>query len=979
MRNYLLKSKDLLQLKQVDLFDLWSKSIQYKEMLRVFDIIDDLKRAPQKIDSLMQNKYYLAATKKLLESLKTINGRECTSITALDEIRKQLDSLKDTLYEAIIEEMHNHLYLKSPYTEDRWTALLPAQQDQILLLSSDAAHQRSQFPIAGSIANLTQGRMSTAASSAKHRHRKSDSGVDESTLFEDMDSNPELDSLYYIRILLESLMLLGQLPDGLKLIIQRLPLEIFHLVERAIAEFEERASNMVFNGSTTRGGFWGTAKVVDTHSISDASKEPQLEALREFITVLYAKFETIIEGHRFVENAVRGLGKRGLFVQSGNDPALLPVYTVADVWMSIQQEMKSLLLDYLRETERSNRPSISVNEILKSQQQMKERNKTTTPRQSYFRFVDSDCTPNITKFYNNLNIQSGIASSTQSSNQLNNNVTADILTKSAVIDQFADVGSFQGHKTIVPPGPANVNVMFIPTLKLVDKIEQSLIDFSTTSPTYDAFQDKENEFHAFLDDFVLNVFVPQIEEKVLSYVHRYIAGPEAFVVDTENSMMTARPLLKSAPSLISLIQSLCATLRKVPFHRDEYIRMIENTMMKYLEKCYSKYKGIITADVNVFNSDNSLYETLSGQWAQNEDLTRLLRDNTFFTNKPPDVELNDKLSVREIIFESKLSKDRSIHRSEMIFDRKKLQLLGHLRFSIQWFIAEIQKLRLNTIDDDGNPTKSNNGKIMDRGGSLSSIVSTQQGATGGDEPRAGDEAELNAVVLLENDSDVLPLSGEMVIRFDRLIDQFNKLSEICLFTLRLELRIHCMYYLDLAMREGSYFLDDEAFEPDPYVVMLNDDLIAFEESVVNSAPANEARFVFYGLPLLMTHSLVANVRYIKALNRNGITKMVRNISALQQNLTNIGLSEETRLDHAQRYYELYYLEGDGIIRSILDHGPSYTYEEYIAMFEFVFNVNALEGDKHHDDPSISGAAMRTEKQYLNCCRRLKELLGRRDA
>lgn len=68
-----------------------------------------------------------------------------------------------------------------------------------------------------------------------------------------------------------------------------------------------------------------------------------------------------------------------------------------------------------------------------------------------------------------------------------------------------------------------------------------------------------------------------------------------------------------------------------------------------------------------------------------------------------------------------------------------------------------------------------------------------------------------------------------------------KLSETCLFALRLEIRCHAMFYLDLATREGNYYLADEPFEPDPYVWSLNHDVTMIEETMTIALPVNKLR------------------------------------------------------------------------------------------------------------------------------------------
>lgn len=102
-------------------------------------------------------------------------------------------------------------------------------------------------------------------------------------------------------------------------------------------------------------------------------------------------------------------------------------------------------------------------------------------------------------------------------------------------------------------------------------------------------------------------------------------------------------------------------------------------------------------------------------------------------------------------------------------------------------------------------------------------------------------------------------------------------------------------------------MDDEPTDPDPYIVSLNQDLSTAEEIMTHTLPTSKVRFVFDGLSILIAHMIISNFRYIKKVNENGIKKMILNLQALQQNLTNFALTFESIMDHVKDYYELFLL------------------------------------------------------------------------
>lgn len=180
--------------------------------------------------------------------------------------------------------------------------------------------------------------------------------------------NPEADSFLYVETLLESLAVLGKLGNALDAVAQKLPGEIFSLVEATIDEVEERAefgrrlSVMVGVGSTASGrpasmtaaamppsgmsldsGIPGVAVVPDTsasnaHSgrsmalramslrlaaLESTTKHMDQETLRDFFWTLYSKLEAVAQGLRVVYEVANRIGSvsttRWISGQSGLD------------------------------------------------------------------------------------------------------------------------------------------------------------------------------------------------------------------------------------------------------------------------------------------------------------------------------------------------------------------------------------------------------------------------------------------------------------------------------------------------------------------------------------------------------------------------------------------------------------------------------------------------------------------------------------
>ncbi|GAA5972148.1 hypothetical protein JCM21900_006105, partial [Sporobolomyces salmonicolor] len=259
-----------------------------EEMGGVLDEIDHLLRLPPSLESLLSEKRFLSAVVLLVRSIKTLNKPEMQEIGALADLRAWAKGQETVLLEILIEELHNHLYLKSFYCDVRWKSYTRGQTDLPLVDFGDDAEQPSSIPspLAGSFhtSERSTARLPNMSKLQRYLHSLAlkpssnpilDEPIDELMLdsheAED-DSlggsgslsfgaggdggggaggtgtqerqqrrrNPEVDSFAYIEMLMEALAALGKLGYALDAVGQRVQGEMFALVESTVEEVEER-------------------------------------------------------------------------------------------------------------------------------------------------------------------------------------------------------------------------------------------------------------------------------------------------------------------------------------------------------------------------------------------------------------------------------------------------------------------------------------------------------------------------------------------------------------------------------------------------------------------------------------------------------------------------------------------------------------------------------------------------------------------
>ena len=163
--------------------------------------------------------------------------------------------------------------------------------------------------------------------------------------------NPETDSFSYIETLLESLSVLGKLGGGLDIVAQRLPGEIFSLVDNTVDEVSERAeynrrTSLLFGNNTgtkdhatyivtskpavtggpmldiassliegTRAGHGPLISPLQLRltSLESSAKHADHEILRDLFWTLYSKLNAVLQGLRVVYEVARRIGSVSRF------------------------------------------------------------------------------------------------------------------------------------------------------------------------------------------------------------------------------------------------------------------------------------------------------------------------------------------------------------------------------------------------------------------------------------------------------------------------------------------------------------------------------------------------------------------------------------------------------------------------------------------------------------------------------------------
>src|SRR5271155_559907 len=92
-------------------------SQELDDTLQLFGQIESIQAVPEKLEARISEKKFLTAVDVLQDALRLVRKSELNDIGAITDTRTYFANQEQSLTDILIEELHDHLYLKSPYCQ----------------------------------------------------------------------------------------------------------------------------------------------------------------------------------------------------------------------------------------------------------------------------------------------------------------------------------------------------------------------------------------------------------------------------------------------------------------------------------------------------------------------------------------------------------------------------------------------------------------------------------------------------------------------------------------------------------------------------------------------------------------------------------------------------------------------------------------------------------------------------------------------
>lgn len=820
LRAGLVQAKGSLATPRPELRAFATSSQNYDQMLQILGQIEQLQAVPERLEAQISEKRFLGAVATLQEALAVIRKPEMEDIGALSDLRVYLSNQEHSLTDILIEELHSHLYLKSPYCEERWKA-----------------HSRQ-----------ATGANATVSDEDRAMHSFLETYDGGKPMQEDTTRNPEAHTFYYIQLLVESLHKMLRLDVAVDAIEQRLPVELFRVVERSHTEVEQR------HPSTMRSAAARNRQQV-AGELGGSPDGEQKATLEDLLTTLYAKFEAITEGHRVLHDVTGSILKR----EAQSDSATLN-RSFRELWKLLQSEIRSLLHDHLAS----------------SGSMGGQRSKENDPSANIFRPQPRDRSRKLFKLAETDSKSTALASEREDLEYILKASVPGLVNTSlqqakknlADTDNSFTDRSATGHKLLVEPSVFNMGVLLPPSLLFLTRLRDIVPSHSGVVAS---------TLTSFLDDFLINVFYPQLDETLLDLCGRSINDVEAFQPDPEWQKYSSRPIFRGAVRFFEVVEVVCGMLDALP-HEQSFSSLVVQQLRGYYDKCYQWSKSLLQRAMAA--QDDSAAMRLAATLATNGDVNDAVIQ---LLKAQGDEKESLVLAEKESALLINVVKGRKVEEVDLITDRKALAALCTLHVSMKWLAARCQSLRYispRAIDMmENNDTEQQNGHNHHSRRWTTSAHNLSNAPTGA----------------------YLPLDPQTATAFDAVLVSFAELSTLVLRTLHIDLRLHSLHGIYAAM-DTTYKLSQPYNDPDPAVLALATSLSAYDATTSTHLLSPQHEFLTRNLHVLVNNALCSLVHCVQAMDEHGNGRMQLNVLVLQQSLKNV--EPRASLERAARFYEL---------------------------------------------------------------------------
>lgn len=919
-------AKRVISARNKQLHQLWYRSMTLRHIISLLDQIENIAQVPSRINKLIDDNQYYAAVQVHVQSSRMLEREGLQTVGALQDVRSELTKLRGVLFYKVLEALHAHLYNTGEYSSatpsmnEKDDAIPTTTVAAFSMNNSQSLSRRTRLQKGDSHVGIGS---SVDGGSSYDGHDDDDiqDGADqknaarlptwlsESTPDEFVETMRKSESpihVKYLQTMVECLCMLGKVAAAGAIICQRLRPTIHEIITSKIKAQAEYVNSC-------RAGVGQAARTATTglHYVKGQLQSYQLPKQKH---------------------------KNGTLL-AGTLLAVSPVSPVMAPMGAAQSAAKDLLDSILDSIVRIFDNHVVVGELLESKSSQKasmntpksmvtisgnpdsEASKDTGGYTIGFSMtvLQSECQQLICEILRATPEAASADAAVQTARLANKAPSKEKRDKSedgltfafrftdaTVSSQGADlmrqgrnrkgqnVQEGYGSASLLPEqGIYLAASVYRPVLQFTDKIAAMLPQKYS--------QLGNDGLLAFVENFVKDHFLPTMFVDYRKGVQQAISSPAAFrpranpVTAYTPSVSKGRPVLQGLLTIDFLAKEVLGWAQAMPKFSGDLVKYVQTFLERTYERCRASYTEAVLEKQSYMLIGRHDIENLM----KHDPASALLPTSLAHANGDHHIADGEHEGV-ELEISTLLMKLRPIKQESLIRDNNKLILLASLSDSLEYIADSIERF-----------------------GNASAKESDQE--------------------LEQEQNDVKPTPGHhkrntSVAHKDlaSFADDYRKLAIDCLKVLRVEMQLETVFNMQV-MATREYLEDQDAEEPDDYVISLITQITRRDEAIGPFIAPAKRNYVFGGICGVASHASIKALAEMKRINLFGVQQICRNTIALEQALSAIpsidSESVQMKLDHVRTYYELLNMPVEALLAFVTEHDRLFTAIEYYNLLK----------------------------------------------
>ncbi|GAB5365189.1 hypothetical protein AAMO2058_001035900 [Amorphochlora amoebiformis] len=953
------ESQRILKTKPDALRDLHLKKKRLEKILDILAKVEYVVGVPKQVDQFVSRKQYLHAVELVLHTLNLLLARDLNSFGALEEVRQNILNQKNALQEKLIDHLHSHIYQNSGNSEDipedtagftnflsrrshrgssRRTRSGSWRGDEKI---DDSGHQERSTSLRNSenryyeprganifspFRDVRENSSSTPSSGALTKTQleaKESETISELLREEKSDTfltNPDGNSALLKSIILESMNKLGRLPSCQAALKNRVNQELKKIIDIETDDLKQKYSlSQTLTTSRSRNvDPWELVLKHSGHGSQRESLKNSQQRLLELMNNVFGVFTRVLQNHIDVWNIIRAKKEAKEKAEQLEIQA-----KKIEVKRSHSDDLDEILFSGIRQSDL----------MLGTRPKPKPKQPTRDVRGVNAWFVWEAIQTQLVKMlrlYWKVNQQVDLANQDKQ-NKLRPGEDlkldfrfefSDIPSVAALARENPTVRKVETKKTEKKEGPQWIEASpyHVPACyrRVVAFIDQahSMVD--------DSPNPESSSLRNFMNNFIRQEFIPRVQADAHKIITRILCDTASFKpFDTVGRVSTddvPSVLVHSSIRFSRLVNNLMRDMLSLPHSVSDYLRVVELACDRYLQHCEEKFKQQLPSKLysaQVLGDVNFLKLCKTDKRSQRVFGTR---GRTKTDYNPQSV-----FKVESQHFYILYMQHLRLSRDQLLWET--WDTIALLCESMHWVSRMMQTATLGAL-------KGNSGLTGEEDSYSLEFVEKPQATVRSFLTRRQYRSASNSSVGMNvrNRTKSRTGGGMVETKTSGISSQFRDLAQRCLFTLRIEVQMHCFYHLG-GMVNSDYALKAEAMEPEDFIMRLNTDLTNIDDALTKYLEPAKVQYVFAGLDQLVCSVLVRTLPLIahRRISRFGVLQITRNLYALQQNLTHFARISTNHFDHARRYFELLDMSLEDFQQFRAENPKEYTSEEYKAV------------------------------------------------